>query len=193
MCRVDGGILHRPSRTKWIIWPRAATRRFSPRISRTCHAVHVPRVVWTHTTRRVLTWRMCLRSRSPITTRSPRPGSTGLRWHVSCSTRISSRSSTTVSSTPTRTRATCSSPPSTGQTEEGKTGWQLTFVDFGMVGRVPDNLRAGLREMLIAMGTRDAAHMVHAFQTYRDASRRRYEGNRADERSGCSICSGANR
>jgi len=43
--------------------------------------------------------------------------------------------------------------------------WRLTFVDFGMVGRVPDNLRAGLREMVVAMGTRDAARMVHSYQT----------------------------
>ena len=38
--------------------------------------------------------------------------------------------------------------------------WTLTFVDFGMVGRVPDNLRAGLRDLVIAAGTRDGARMV---------------------------------
>jgi predicted unusual protein kinase regulating ubiquinone biosynthesis (AarF/ABC1/UbiB family) len=42
--------------------------------------------------------------------------------------------------------------------------WQLTFVDFGMVGRVPPDLRAGMREMAIAIGTRDAARMVKAYQ-----------------------------
>jgi predicted unusual protein kinase regulating ubiquinone biosynthesis (AarF/ABC1/UbiB family) len=47
----------------------------------------------------------------------------------------------------------------------GKMGWRLTFVDFGMVGRVPANLRAGLREMTVGMGTRDAGKMVRAFQT----------------------------
>jgi predicted unusual protein kinase regulating ubiquinone biosynthesis (AarF/ABC1/UbiB family) len=49
--------------------------------------------------------------------------------------------------------------------EAGKPDWKLTFVDFGMVGHVPDTLRAGLREMLIAMGTQDAARMVRSFQT----------------------------
>jgi predicted unusual protein kinase regulating ubiquinone biosynthesis (AarF/ABC1/UbiB family) len=44
-------------------------------------------------------------------------------------------------------------------------GWRLTFVDFGMVGRVPDNLRAGLREMTVAVGTRDAARMIRSYQT----------------------------
>jgi len=33
-----------------------------------------------------------------------------------------------------------------------------------MVGRVPDTLRAGLREMVIAVGTRDAKRMVRAYQ-----------------------------
>lgn len=42
--------------------------------------------------------------------------------------------------------------------------WQLTFVDFGMVGTVPGNLRNGLRELLIAVGTRDAKRTVSAFQ-----------------------------
>jgi predicted unusual protein kinase regulating ubiquinone biosynthesis (AarF/ABC1/UbiB family) len=47
----------------------------------------------------------------------------------------------------------------------GTAGWRLTFVDFGMVGRVPDNLRAGLREMAVGMGTRDAARMTHSYQS----------------------------
>jgi predicted unusual protein kinase regulating ubiquinone biosynthesis (AarF/ABC1/UbiB family) len=42
--------------------------------------------------------------------------------------------------------------------------WTLTFVDFGMVGRVPDNLREGLREMVIGVGTRDARRVVAAYQ-----------------------------
>ncbi len=43
--------------------------------------------------------------------------------------------------------------------------WQLTFVDFGMVARVPDALSDGLRELVIAVGTRDAGGVVHAYQT----------------------------
>jgi predicted unusual protein kinase regulating ubiquinone biosynthesis (AarF/ABC1/UbiB family) len=42
--------------------------------------------------------------------------------------------------------------------------WQLTFIDFGMVGRVPPNLRQGLREMLIGVGTQDAARVVKSYQ-----------------------------
>jgi predicted unusual protein kinase regulating ubiquinone biosynthesis (AarF/ABC1/UbiB family) len=55
--------------------------------------------------------------------------------------------------------------PLPGQFENGKPAWRLTFVDFGMVGRVPDNLRVGLRELLISVGTRDAARLVRSYQT----------------------------
>lgn len=41
--------------------------------------------------------------------------------------------------------------------------FRLTFVDFGMVGRMPDNLRSGLRETLIAIATQDAGRLVKAF------------------------------
>ena len=46
----------------------------------------------------------------------------------------------------------------------GEEGWQLTFVDFGMVGRVTPSVRAGIREMVIGLGTKDAARMVNSYQ-----------------------------
>jgi predicted unusual protein kinase regulating ubiquinone biosynthesis (AarF/ABC1/UbiB family) len=42
--------------------------------------------------------------------------------------------------------------------------WRLTFVDFGMVGRVAPNVKAGLREMAIGVGTRDSARLLKAYQ-----------------------------
>ena len=48
---------------------------------------------------------------------------------------------------------------------DGKRAWKLTFIDFGMVGRMPESLRAGLREAVIAVGTRDAARLVKAYKT----------------------------
>jgi predicted unusual protein kinase regulating ubiquinone biosynthesis (AarF/ABC1/UbiB family) len=42
----------------------------------------------------------------------------------------------------------------------GEPDWTLTFIDFGMVGRVPDDLRAGLRDLVIAAGLRDSARLV---------------------------------
>jgi predicted unusual protein kinase regulating ubiquinone biosynthesis (AarF/ABC1/UbiB family) len=48
--------------------------------------------------------------------------------------------------------------------QTSKVAWQLTFVDFGMVGHVPANLRSGLRELLIGVGTQDAQRTVQAYQ-----------------------------
>lgn len=42
--------------------------------------------------------------------------------------------------------------------------WTLVFIDFGMTGKVSANQLAGLREMLIAVGTRDAARVIKAYQ-----------------------------
>jgi predicted unusual protein kinase regulating ubiquinone biosynthesis (AarF/ABC1/UbiB family) len=42
--------------------------------------------------------------------------------------------------------------------------WQLTFVDFGMVARVPPAIRDSLRELVIAVGTKDAERVVRAYQ-----------------------------
>jgi predicted unusual protein kinase regulating ubiquinone biosynthesis (AarF/ABC1/UbiB family) len=42
----------------------------------------------------------------------------------------------------------------------GDPDWTLTFVDFGMVGEVPEELHAGLRDLLIAGGLRDSARLV---------------------------------
>jgi predicted unusual protein kinase regulating ubiquinone biosynthesis (AarF/ABC1/UbiB family) len=46
-----------------------------------------------------------------------------------------------------------------------KVRWQLTFVDFGMVGHVPGDLRTALRETVVALGTRDAAGLIKSYQT----------------------------
>jgi predicted unusual protein kinase regulating ubiquinone biosynthesis (AarF/ABC1/UbiB family) len=50
-------------------------------------------------------------------------------------------------------------------TSRRKAGWRLTFVDFGMVGPVTSQLRDGLRDLLVAIGTRNAAKVVESYQT----------------------------
>ncbi len=50
------------------------------------------------------------------------------------------------------------------RTKKGALRWQLTFVDFGMVGRVPDGVQEGLREMLIGVGTKDASRVVRSYK-----------------------------
>lgn len=49
---------------------------------------------------------------------------------------------------------------------ESAPDWQLTFVDFGMVGRIPTHTRAAIRELLIGIGTRDAARVITAYQMF---------------------------
>jgi predicted unusual protein kinase regulating ubiquinone biosynthesis (AarF/ABC1/UbiB family) len=39
-------------------------------------------------------------------------------------------------------------------------GWALTFVDFGMMGEVPDSLRNGLQRLIVAVASRDAKGLV---------------------------------
>lgn len=46
-----------------------------------------------------------------------------------------------------------------------KRTWRLTFVDFGMVGSIPDHLYTGLRDILISIGTRDSVKLVNAYQS----------------------------
>lgn len=50
--------------------------------------------------------------------------------------------------------------PSTGSGTEG--GFRLTFIDFGMMAEVSDNLRQGLRTLLIAVTARDSRGLVRA-------------------------------
>jgi len=51
-----------------------------------------------------------------------------------------------------------------GPDDESPRRWPLTFVDFGMIARVPEGVRDGLREMLIGVGTKDAGRVVRSYQ-----------------------------
>jgi predicted unusual protein kinase regulating ubiquinone biosynthesis (AarF/ABC1/UbiB family) len=42
--------------------------------------------------------------------------------------------------------------------------FRLVFVDFGMVGAIPDRVRQSLRDYLVGFATRDAGRMVRAYQ-----------------------------
>ncbi len=45
-----------------------------------------------------------------------------------------------------------------------KVKWELTFVDFGMVGTVAPKLRQGLRELVMGVGTKDTERVIKAYQ-----------------------------
>lgn len=47
---------------------------------------------------------------------------------------------------------------------QDKVEWLLVFVDFGMTGQVTPGQMNGLRELLIALGTRNPARIVKAYQ-----------------------------
>ena len=46
----------------------------------------------------------------------------------------------------------------------GEEQWELTFVDFGMVGHVTSSVRAGIRELVIGLATKDPDRMVNAYK-----------------------------
>jgi predicted unusual protein kinase regulating ubiquinone biosynthesis (AarF/ABC1/UbiB family) len=54
--------------------------------------------------------------------------------------------------------------PTGDKHDPNNSGWVLTFIDFGMVGRVPPNIKTGLREMVIGVGTRDASRVINSYQ-----------------------------
>ena len=46
----------------------------------------------------------------------------------------------------------------------GPSGWKLVFVDFGMVGRVSDRMRRGLRDLAIGLGVRDLDRLLRSYE-----------------------------
>ena len=52
----------------------------------------------------------------------------------------------------------------TGEGDAGSRPFTLTFIDFGMMGVVPDGLRRGLREVLIAAASRNGKGMAEGMR-----------------------------
>lgn len=50
------------------------------------------------------------------------------------------------------------------ESSAGAPDWKLVFVDFGMTGTVSPNQLTALREMLIAIGTQDIPRLIRAYQ-----------------------------
>jgi predicted unusual protein kinase regulating ubiquinone biosynthesis (AarF/ABC1/UbiB family) len=50
--------------------------------------------------------------------------------------------------------------PLPGSVDATSPAWRFTFIDFGMMGEVPPNLRRGLRRVLIAAASRDGKGLV---------------------------------
>jgi predicted unusual protein kinase regulating ubiquinone biosynthesis (AarF/ABC1/UbiB family) len=128
--------------------------------------VRVPRVVWTHTTQRVLTLEdvgaIKITDYDAITAAGIDRIDVAKRLLDTYLKQIFEDGFFHADPHPGNLFIT---PLSTAYENHGaEVTWTLTFVDFGMVGRVPPKLRAGLRELLVAIGTRDAARMVKAYK-----------------------------
>lgn len=54
--------------------------------------------------------------------------------------------------------------PQGASDSEAGPAWNLTFIDFGMMGEVPANTRSGLRKLLIAAASRDGKALVAAIR-----------------------------
>ena len=54
--------------------------------------------------------------------------------------------------------------PLSSADSDGGRAWRFTFIDFGMMGEVPETLRAGLRQVLIAAASRDGRGMVNGIR-----------------------------
>lgn len=127
-------------------------------------AVVVPHVFWSHTTRRVLTLEDVMGIK--ITDYSALEAA-GVNRHE-----VAERLLNTYLKQIFDDRFFHADPhpgnifilPQDDVADSGGKSWKLVFVDFGMVGRISTAILSGLREMLVGVGTRDAARVTKAYQ-----------------------------
>ena len=128
--------------------------------------VLVPRVVWTHTTRRVLTLEdvggIKITDYDQIT-------AVGIDRHEVANRLLNTYLKQIFEdgffhADPHPGNLFVRLAPANNQAQLGGPAWQLTFVDFGMVGRITPQARAGMRDMLIGIGTRDTDRVLTSFE-----------------------------
>jgi predicted unusual protein kinase regulating ubiquinone biosynthesis (AarF/ABC1/UbiB family) len=126
--------------------------------------VHVPRIAWSHTTRKVLTlenvYAIKITDYDAITAAGIDRSEVAEILFDTYLKQIFEDQFFHADPHPGNLFVT---PIPAGKNKKGS--WKLTFVDFGMVGTVPENLRDGLRDLLIGVGTRDAGRVVKSYQT----------------------------
>ncbi|MBN1665721.1 MAG: AarF/ABC1/UbiB kinase family protein [Anaerolineales bacterium] len=124
----------------------------------------VPRVVWTHTTRRVLVledvYAIKITDYEAITAAGIDRAEVAQRLFETYLQQIFIDGFFHADPHPGNLFVT----PYQRAENQGQPDWQLVFVDFGMVGHVPEKIRAGLREMAIGVGSQDAARVVKSYQ-----------------------------
>ena len=60
--------------------------------------------------------------------------------------------------------ATDAASPASRATDAASPPWVLTFIDFGMMGEVPDGLRRGLQQVVLAVAARDGKRLVESIR-----------------------------
>lgn len=130
--------------------------------------VRVPRVVWTHTTKRVLTLENVLAIKitdyDAITTAGIDRAEVASRLLDTYLKQIFEDGFFHADPHPGNLFVLPLTVPEGDAGSGSETDWRLTFVDFGMVGRMPQNTKIGMREMLIGVGTQDSKRVIKSYQ-----------------------------
>lgn len=125
--------------------------------------VKVPRIVWELTSRRVLTMEdvsaIKIADHAAITAAGIDRGQVATVLVESYLQQIFQDSFVHLDPHPGNLYVTPITDPAPGEP-----AWKLTFIDFGMMGEVPENLREGLTEALISVGLRDGARAVRSME-----------------------------
>ena len=125
-----------------------------------CPDVRVPRVIWSHTTQRVLTledvYGIKITDYERIKAAGVDLAQVAKRLFDTYLEQIFNHEF--FHADPHPGNLFIEVPPN-----EDPSDWKLTFVDFGMVGRIPTNTRAGLREAVIGIGTQDTKRVVQSY------------------------------
>lgn len=136
--------------------------------------VHVPDVVWSHTTKRVLTLEdvraIKITDYDRITAAGIDRAEVAVRLFETYLQQIFEDGFFHADPHPGNLFVTPQAQPlqpqagEEGERDKADTEWLLTFVDFGMVGRLSPEMLSGMREMVIAVGTRNASRLVKSYQ-----------------------------
>ena len=127
--------------------------------------VHVPRVVWNHTTRRALTLEdvtsIKITDYEEITAAGISRAEVAEKLLQTYLKQIFEDGFFHADPHPGNLFIL----PLNEKNEDGSTKFRLTFIDFGMVGRMPERLMEGLRETVISIGLQDSPRLVKSYQT----------------------------
>jgi predicted unusual protein kinase regulating ubiquinone biosynthesis (AarF/ABC1/UbiB family) len=128
--------------------------------------VLVPKVVWTHTTKRVLTLQdvraIKITDYDEITAAGINRSEVAARLLNTYLKQIFEDGFFHADPHPGNLFVKPAETTSDGSSTQKE--WILTFIDFGMIGRMRPETRDGLRELLIGVGLQDAARVVKAYQ-----------------------------